>query len=374
MVRPPGTEVARRCPGSGDAAGLVTRPRPNGYASTFSTTAAGSTRSDREQRWRPAARGPRRRSGPPRPPGRRVDGEHEGDRPGEELERGGRADREPGRRRDGRRPRSANASRQRARTGRSSPPVARVSAHSGSTVAAWTARTSGPAGAPARASRTRAATQRAGGGEREPHPRVGPPAGAGIERRGAGRRPPCPAGTACSRAAARRPAARRWPTGPGTACRSRAGGRRAVLDDEHLLLRPVGPPAGPLPRLQDQRYECGGDPGANAASPIRAAGRPSTRGRGQAGSRPTHGSAPRSRSEATAPHARCGARVDAVAVHQAKPRRQPVERSPGRARRRRSASARRARPVRRPRIARLLARRQSATGSRDLVSPGRPPP
>ena len=94
-----------------------------------------------------------------------------------------------------------------------------------------------------------------------------------------------------------------------------------LLDDQHLLLGPVGASGGPLDALPDQGQQCGGGPGETGDRPAgRQAGQGGCRGGVDAagvGRRPAS-VATRYPTAATAPQARCGSRVEVAAVIAAK--------------------------------------------------------
>ena len=239
----PGTAI--RCPGSGEAAGLVTRPRPNGNAKTFSTTAPGSTSSagssgEHRHAERTAANRPRTAAG-----STRTQPSTSSDRPGEELERGRRTDRDPG----PAEPPGARPGRRRAGTARAPAGRRRRWPGSGRRPAVRSPPAApGPAAAaatPAPPAGAAGASQRADGDQREPHPGVGPPAAPPGERAGQSEH----GHARLVRQVAQQlvaGAGRRSRPGPGTACRSRAAGGPPSSMTMHLFLGPVGAPAGPL--------------------------------------------------------------------------------------------------------------------------------
>ena len=151
--------VAIRWPGNGDWAGLVTRPWPSGKRSTFSTSASAVDQQGGQQG---EDRQAERAGGDPRAPARRVAPAStirtSATGQAKSFNAPASADRDPGRGPAGRAAARANASRQSASTGRSSPPVARVSAQIGRTVAACTPRSTPVPGGPTEGRRAREAT------------------------------------------------------------------------------------------------------------------------------------------------------------------------------------------------------------------------
>ena len=318
-----------------------------------------------------ARRAPGRTGSSAAPPARRrVDGEHQRDRPGEELERRGRPDGEAGAAdpAGGGQRQGEQAQREHRQVVAAGGQGQRADRQDGDHLQRPDQRGRAgtrPAAAPRARPRPRPAVTRANQTRASDHQ-----AAPASSARGAGRTPPCPAGTADSRAAAHRRASAAMARPVQV---RRAGLEQppaAVLDDER-------PPPGPGRSARRPAAAACSSSGTSAvatqvspasaarpgapASGQRARSRLPAAGRHQLRQHREHGRRRRTRSTATAPQARCGASVDPAAV-------EPGE-GGARARRARAGRAR-SPPAARRRPARRDARAEPAPHGASL--PNRP--